>query len=627
MKRMSCALFSRLCLTLALAPAFLNAKAIVFWQEGFPSIETQPATRASLAAALRDTDPEFADIAALQRAATLDGADLLVLPYGSAFPQDSWSGILRYLRQGGNLLVLGGRPFRVPVARDGEQWRPLQPQEAYERELGILHTYPAPLIQTAQASFDWKSGYDNILPKLSVEARQSFVLEGRGLDGLGYLIDPEGQKIAAPVAAVQHTHPGDSGMLGSRWVFLDFEPAPAYWSTTDGTALVHAAAAYAINGATSLSLEPQFATLKPDESPLVTIHIRDSLRARGGMKQAGTVVVELLTENKLLAKSEARAGGKAVDSVVSFHEGLKPGFYTLRGTYLRDGKPREFYENGFWVEDPEALTSGPALALSGDFLTRGGKPFFPFGTNYFSTESNGWDFSGPRNAAVWEQDFAEMQTHGVSFVRTGVWNDQYKFLDANGGVPERFLRNLEAYILSARRHNIAVNFTFFAFDPQTTLRLHGELPVASLPGSNPYLDPVTIHAEQAYMLSVVGRFKNVPDLCWDLINEPSFSNPSHLWKGNTPNNDPAEITAWHSWLHQRYKEPSRLAEARSVTPDQIASFDSVPLPSQTDLAPDREAGHTGQVRAFDYNMFAQEMFANWTKTMVSAIRATGSLNS
>jgi hypothetical protein len=140
MKRMSCALFSRLCLTLALAPAFLNAKAIVFWQEGFPSIETQPATRASLAAALRDTDPEFADIAALQRAATLDGADLLVLPYGSAFPQDSWSGILRYLRQGGNLLVLGGRPFRVPVARDGEQWRPLQPQEAYERELGILHT-------------------------------------------------------------------------------------------------------------------------------------------------------------------------------------------------------------------------------------------------------------------------------------------------------------------------------------------------------------------------------------------------------------------------------------------------------------------------------------------------------
>jgi hypothetical protein len=36
------------------------------------------------------------------------------------------------------------------------------------------------------------------------------------------------------------------------------------------------------------------------------------------------------------------------------------------------------------------------------------------------------------------------------------------------------------------------------------------------------------------VLSIVNRFKNVPWLCWDLINEPSFSNPNRLWTANTP---------------------------------------------------------------------------------------------
>src|SRR6185437_16348996 len=35
-------------------------------------------------------------------------------------------------------------------------------------------------------------------------------------------------------------------------------------------------------------------------------------------------------------------------------------------------------------------------------------------------------------------------------------------------------------------------------------------------------------------------------------------------------------------------------------------------------------GNDHQVRAFDYNLFAQNMFSNWVHTMVATIRATGS---
>ncbi|MGH9584574.1 MAG: beta-galactosidase, partial [Bryobacteraceae bacterium] len=119
-------------------------------------------------------------------------------------------------------------------------------------------------------------------------------------------------------------------------------------------------------------------------------------------------------------------------------------------------------------------------------------------------------------------------------------------------------------------------------------------------------------------------FKNVPGLSWDLINEPSFSDPALLWKGNTPHADPSEIAAWHAWLRQRYGSLEALAVAWAVTPDSLRSFDAVPLPADRDLVPNLEHGSAAQVRAFDFNLFAQDMFGNWVHEMVQAIRSAGS---
>ena len=84
--------------------------------------------------------------------------------------------------------------------------------------------------------------------------------------------------------------------------------------------------------------------------------------------------------------------------------------------------------------------------MKGDFLTRDGAPFFPFGTNYFTTDHEGWGFHGAGNAWVWERDFAEMEHHGVSFIRTGVWNTHTEIFDGDTGqVKGRFLRNVKRF--------------------------------------------------------------------------------------------------------------------------------------------------------------------------------------
>jgi hypothetical protein len=599
----------------------VGAKTVVFWQNGFPNIEDQAVERHTLERAIANEQPVFYDLDQLLQPHALEGAQLLVFPYGSAFPSDAWPAIMEYLRGGGNLLVIGGRPFRVPVNRVDGKFVSAQASSAYQREIGIVHTYEVP--QKGDAKFVWRDGY-SFLPALEIQGSRFFVLQGQ-INGLGYMLNAAADRIAAPVVVSDHTALNGSGFLGGRWVFLDFTPAAGYWNSGSGATLLQAAANYAVEGATLFSVDVEFSTLRPGEVPEANVHLRNAWKQRHDLPQTGAIGLELRRDSKVLGVKQIPCSGETVDVSTSFERPLAPGFYTLRATYFENSRPREFYENGFWVEDESALASGPSLGVSGDFLTKNKRPFFPVGANYFSTEEDGWDFSGPRNAEVWQRDFSDMARHHVSLVRTGVWGGQMKFIEQGyGGVTERFLRNVEAFLLCAHQYHIAVNFTFFAFDPQTILRVHESEPVVRLPGRNPYLDPVTVRAEQEYVLSIVSRFKNIPDLSWDLINEPSFSNPAELWKGNTPSEDPSELAAWHEWLKQRYGSIQTLAENWHVTPEQIKNFDAVSLPSHHDLMLDFEHGDAGQTRALDFNLFAQDMFSEWVRQMVHAIRAAGS---
>ncbi len=576
-----------LCVTylLLLLPSAAVAQIAVFWQPGFPAVASQPVDRETLTSALH---PTFLDLDALQSPAALLHTELLVLPYGSAVPVDGWKAIETYLQGGGNLLVLGGQPLRVPVARVNGSFFPGRPQDTYARTLGLLHTYEVPV--AGDAHFAWKPGYA-FAGTPQVQAEKFFTVEGR-LHGLGYMVDSAGLRVAAPVIVREHDR--------SRLVCLDFQPRSGFWSTPDGMALIRVSADYARQGAISLAVETQYSLIRPNEPPQITVHVRQTAPVQG------QVQLQLLSADKIVQSATLPvAAQETADLPAPFHTPLPPGFYTVRATYRQ-----EFYENGFSVGESSAIEAGDALGVHGDFLTRGGKPFLPVGTNYFTTEENGWDFSGSRNAAVWDKDFAEMAAHGVTFVRTGVWMKERTFIDRQTGAPnERFLRNLEAFLMCAHRYGISVNFTFFAFTPTAE--------------KNPYLDADALRAQQAYVRGIVTRFARVPFLCWDLINEPSFSDPDHIFKGNIPNGDPAEVSAWRDWLQGHYKHIRALASAWAQTPEELGSFDSIPLPSVADLTYARH-GNPRQLRAVDYNLFAQEIFRRWVRSMVEVIRNTGS---
>ena len=116
--------------------------AALFWEPGFPSIEGGNLTLETLQEALtKFTVTVFSERDLI---AQLDAQrfDLLVTPYGSAFPKRAWPALLKYLRDGGNWLNLGGVPLSQPVVRSGAAWRAEDKQTTYHKRLGITHSFP-----------------------------------------------------------------------------------------------------------------------------------------------------------------------------------------------------------------------------------------------------------------------------------------------------------------------------------------------------------------------------------------------------------------------------------------------------------------------------------------------------
>jgi len=283
----------------SILPLPLAAKTVVFWQAGFPTVASQPIDRATLDKALTGLDPLFADVESISAPETLSNADLLVLPYGSALPVEAWKGIERYLNAGGNLLVIGGQPLRTPISLVNGKYQAVSPQDTYSRVLGFRHTYEVPVERGAK--FQWRQGY-SWLPSIAIRAQRFFTVEGR-LNGLGYMADATGLLVAAPVIVADHTGGGpDSRMLGSRVVALDFDPEPGYWQSEDGVSLIRQTAEYARQAATDFSVETLFSAIRPEEPPVVTVHLRIPRQETTGKAHSGhdgEVKLELSSEKEL----------------------------------------------------------------------------------------------------------------------------------------------------------------------------------------------------------------------------------------------------------------------------------------------------------------------------------------
>ena len=589
-------------------PALLSQEmsgAAVFSATDFPAADSVTPSTAQLARLFPGAKMSTAD--QLPEVLTASPTRLLVLPYGSAFPEDAWLAIKHFLDGGGNLLVLGGMPFTRAAYRDASGWhlrdysvrciRPLMIDQ-YQETPGSngLHFEANPESTLQLPAFSWKRGFSPVIRLSSVDlyhrGGSAGSLDAR-LDTLAWGVQ-NGRKLAAPAIQIDHYR---NGFDGGRWIFVNAELTPDFF---DNVSLIQSLAERALRGQEEFTVRPVLPLYLPGEPIELRVDWHPAT-------PAGAPSV------KVTSFPESQPGSRAT-TTVALHQNepilLPPpagkGLYIIEAQLLEGDRVRAIYHSGFWMRDEHFLRSGPHLTVNRDYFEIDGRPLAVIGTTYMSSEVQRLYFDHP-NVYVWNQDLGQIHDAGLNMIRTGWWTGWDKFCDENGQPYERTLRTLEAYLMTARKYGLPVQFNFFAFLPDV------------LGGENAFLDAEAVRRQQTLISAVVSRFHDVPFLAWDLINEPSFS--KHLWQ-TRPNGDPIELAAWNAWISARYPDRKKLAALWNVPPDSVSG--TISLPAEDEFSPRGMYGGVNSLRLYDYFFFTQDSFTKWARTMRDAIRATGS---
>jgi hypothetical protein len=579
---------------------------VVFNELRFPAADTAGASSQQLAAALPGA--QFADADHLQSALAAPSTHLLVLAYGSAFPEEAWPAIKQFLDRGGDLLVVGGMPFTRAAYRDHGEWRLRDYSVRFIRPLMIdqyqetpgsdgFDFQPNPEVTLQVHRFAWKRAFSPVIRLSAVDLYQRDGSAGSidaRLDTLAWGVK-NGRKFSAPVIQIDHYK---NGFDGGRWILVNAELTREFF---DNAGLVQSLAERAFAGAEEFTVRPVVPLYFLGEP----VELQVLWRAAEPAKAALSVKITSFPEGQPGNRATVTAAVPASTPVVlPAPEGK--GLYVIEAQLLEGDRVRAIYHSGFWIHDEAFLRSGPRLSVNHDYFELDGHPLAVVGTTYMSSEVQRLYFEHP-NVYLWNQDLAQIHDAGLNMIRTGWWTGWDKFCDENGQPYERTLRTLEAYLMTARKNGLPVQFNLFAFLPDV------------LGGTNAFLDPEAVRRQQTLISSVVARFHDVPFLVWDLINEPSFS--KHLWTMR-PNGDPIELADWNRWLSERYPERAKLAALWNVPADSLAGI--IPLPSDDEFSPRGMYTGSNSLKIYDYFLFAQESFAKWARAMRDAIRATGS---
>jgi len=580
-----------------------SLRVAVLREPGFPSEDAPSDATALVGRALQGVDTAWLGAADLPGQLTPDHFDVLVTPHGSAFPTEAWPALLGYLESGGRWVNVGGVPCAVPVERTADGgWRAAARDDTRPRELGIVlacEVSAAPVVTwRANEALPWASPLaDGLAPRTIWEPywRLSSVAdtpEESGSAGPREAVvrpivsglDAAGGAVAAPLVLVDRL---ERRFAGGRWILVTGDGAVPAETLR---ALVGAAAL----GPRDFAVRPSVACYRGRERPAVTVSLRAFPRATPAALSATCSVEVSDAAGAVLARlvvavtgTEAAASGQA-DLGASLPDPLPPGLYRLSAACTAPGDSPELRDaSGFWVWDGKLLGSGAALAAGSHGFTRRGEPYPVTGTTYMASDAHRKFLQRP-NPWLWDRDFAAMKGAGVNLVRTGIWTGWQALSPRAGEMDEGALRALDAWLLTARRHDVPVIFTLFAFLPETW------------GGENPYLDPAAVAAQRAFVGLLARRYAAMRDLMWDLINEPSFCNKDHLWSCR-PNYDRFERAAWADWLRERQPD----AAGAELPP--LDAF------GEGERAPDHPT------LVVEYRLFAQEMFRRWVREMRAAL--------
>ncbi len=599
---------------------------IVFHELSYPHLYTET-TLARL------IPGEFQVAGAAELATKLaEGCRTLISFHGPYFPKEAWSTILSFLEAGGNLVVFGGMPFTRPIRPDGN----LEPeQQTYTdqlylgpffqldlpaTDLQLVAAESAALLTDYPLSLTGDEGEDifwSCYPRLCQASDHPEDLGSGGpLDTLLTPLlfvtasSPYGTLLrATPAFLLDQQH---GRFMGGRWLISAWQPASEErWCHNEEA--IRRMIALANAGCTLVDVRPTLACYRPHEAPSLVVS------ARSFGEQTAEIQIDLTLYSPFADREPQRlsvtlpASTLRQETTVALPAQHQPGLYRIEGHYTVGNGSTLSLETGFWLWDKALVDSshGKRLTAGRDYFYQNGKIFPIFGTTYMDSRVQRKFLHLP-NPARWDADFAEMKAAGINLIRTGIWSAWRELMPTVGVASEAMLRAMDAFVLTACKHNLQVIFTFFTFFPPP------------FEGENSWLDPRSLQSQRDFIATLTRRYADVQLLSWDLINEPSFGDPKQIFAERAvPNYDRFEQAAFRHWLAERYTLTDLQLRWRQTSTD-LTSWEQVTPPALNDYSFSiiDTSAHI-MLKVMDFTHFSQEMFAAWAADMYATIRATG----
>lgn len=607
----------------------MSGRLIVFYDPSFPAAEAAglPASAAALNAF--DAVCGAEDLAEALASSGGQGASFVNLhaPY---FPKSAWRAILDFLRNGGGLVSVGGAPFKRPVRKEDGAWVVEHEQTAYHQQLHIHEVLPVdsgrvdhliasdviPLMESSRERLSVSDTW-NLVPHVTKSSDLPHQMGSAGpMDTRIYPLlkgsTANGREVAAPVVLWENV---GGPFLGGRWLFVNQPLTASFWEQ-DGGAEMRRWAAFCAKGITELWIKPNYATYESGERAILTLQAQRLGRSLPVHEtQHWTFRISVKHDGE---ESSEWYHTVTVDVNGQFHVqripvalDIKPGAYrVVCEAEGPDGEIRRLRQ-GFWGADPQLLQAGSPVTCNRDYFIKDGRPLPVVGMTYMTSDV-ARKFLFLPNTDVWDRDMAQMRGAGINWVRTGIWTAYRNIMQVDGHASEEVMRSIDAFLLTAKKHDLQVTFTFFSFTPETW------------EGQNPYLDPRSVEAQKRFIRSIVTRHKDTKNVDWDLINEPSMFDPPQIFSdGPRSAKDPFERQAYVDWLKKRHGSIERLQERWNMTAEQLPGFDSVVPPEPQAINFDVQDMHQGKKGGqwLDYVLFSMDMHNRWAKELYEDIKA------
>ncbi|MEJ9216821.1 beta-galactosidase [Paenibacillus glucanolyticus] len=600
-------------------------RTLVFYDEHFPYEGERPSEKAL--EQLRGWG-EVADAAAVGERLAEGGWDVLLHLHGPYFPKAAWTTIEAYLKTGGGLVHAGGVPFRRPVRELDGAWHIEREQLAYHQRMdihdvlkvdvsrvqGLKTSAEYPILQGRGDLFGIEPTWGLTLHPTKASDIPSEMGAGGPMDAvispLLTGVDWDQRERSAPIVMLEQ-HKGD--FAGGRWILINQQLRASFWET-EGLDVLKDLAEYAGMGVTELWLKPNYASYEPGEEMRLTVQLQALSRTSVPASSWHFAVCVMKKDNGEIvwtghASSEAGMEQRDLQQLhLSVPVRLEAGLYRIVCEAESESGERRCLTQAVWGVDRPLLQAGERLECGRDYFRRGGRSVPIVGMTYMTSDV-ARKFLHLPNVQRWDADMAEMKRAGINLIRTGIWTGYRMIMFADGHATEDVMRAIDAFILTAKRHELEVTFTFFSFAPE------------AWEGVNPYLDPRSVEAQKRFIASIVGRHRGTTNVHWDLINEPSLFDPKRIFEGPVSIGDRFERQAWSEWLRQRYREDLLLLQERwNMTPGELPSFDSAPTPSPDDKLFNSVLQPKKWGPWLDFTLFTMDMHNRWASELIGTIR-------